>query len=383
MKKHNTSSPPKLVALLAGVALLGFVSQSALALGTASGTTINNTATLNYSVGATVQPAINSNTVGFVVDNKVNLTVAKVLDNASTTPGLTNQAVAFTVTNNGNTAQRYALSPVLTSSGLTNPLTNVRIYLDNGATPGAWDATDTLYVDASTFANVAPDASISVLIVADAPAVETNGQTAVYSLLATTVDAGTLVVTTQVGAGAPNTLLGPVDVVFADPMSGIAGDSAVARDGQHAASATFTIATAALTVTKASAVYSDPINGVSANAKAIPGAVVTYTITIANAAGGATATSASIADSLNAEITSVPPHLAFATQFTDGTNACAAGSGVVVAGGGEIAGGVCKTNAIDVQAITNAEFTANVVNVTGLSIAGGATATIKFQVIVQ
>lgn len=378
MKSINRSKPPRLIALLVGVALLGLVSQSALAVGTASGTSINNSATLGYSVGGVSQTPITSAAASFVVDNKVNLTVTKAADNVTTTPGLTNQAVAFTVTNNGNTAQRYALSAVQTSSGLTNPLTTVRIYLDvNGN--NAYDAGDTLYVDASTFANVAPDASIKVLIVADAPAVETNGQTAVYSLLATTVDAGTLAVTTQVGVGAPNTLLGPVDVVFADATSGIAGDAL--RDGQHAASATYTIATAALTVAKASVVYSDPINGVSVNAKAIPGAVVTYTITITNAAGGATATSVTIADSLNAEITSA--HLAFATQFTDGTNVCGVGSGVVVAGGGEIAGGVCKTNAVDAQAPTNADFTTNVVNVSGLSIAESTSATIKFQVVIQ
>jgi hypothetical protein len=381
--KHftKTGSPPGFLALLVGAMLLGLISQSALALGTPSGTPINNQATLNYSVGATAQPAIPSNSVGFVVDNKVNLTVAKVTDNANTIPGLINQVVAFTVTNNGNTPQRYALSAVAGASTLTNPLTNVRIYRDNGSTPGVWDATDTLYVDASTFADVAPDASLNVLIVADAPAVETNGQTEVYSLLATTVNAGTTTVTTETGA-VPDTP-GSVDVVFADPMSGIAGDSGVARDGKHAASATYTIATASLTVTKTSAVYSDPFTGVSVNAKAIPGAVITYTITIANAVGGATATSVSIADSLNAEITSIPQHLAFATQFNDGTNVCAAGNGVVIAGGGEAAGGVCKTNAVDVQAITNADFTANVVNVSGLSIAGGTTATVKFQVVVQ
>jgi uncharacterized repeat protein (TIGR01451 family) len=379
---NQTNSPPRLLALLFGAALLGLVSQSALALGTLSGTPINNQATLNYTVGTTAQSAINAS-VGFVVDNKVNLTVAKVADNANTIPNLNNQAVAFTVTNTGNTPQRYALSAVVGASTLTTPLTNVRIYRDNGSTPGVWDATDTLYVDAGSFLDVAPDTGLNVLIVADVPASDLNGENVVYSLLATTVNAGTLAVTTQVGNGSPNTLLGPVDVVFADPMTGIAGDSAVARDGQAADSATYTIATAALTVSKTATVYSDPFTGVSANAKAIPGAVITYTITVANAAGGATATSVSIADSLNAEITSVPAHLAFATQFTDATNACAAGQGVVVAGGGEIAGGVCKTNAVDVQAITNADFTANVVNVSGLSIAGGTTATIKFQVVVQ
>jgi uncharacterized repeat protein (TIGR01451 family) len=375
---NKTNSPPRLLALLFGAALLGLVSQSAMAAGTLSGTTIANQATLNYTVGTTAQSAINAS-VNFVVDNKVNLTVQMVSNNANTIPNQNNQAVAFTVTNNGNTPQRYALSAVAGASTLFTPLTNVRIYRDNGSTAGAWDATDTLYVDAGTFLDVAPDTGLNVLIVADVPASETNGENVVYSLLATTVNAGTTTVTTATGG--INTA--GVDVVFADPMSGIAGDSAVARDGQHAASATYTIATAALTVTKTATVYSDPFTGVSVNAKAIPGAVITYTITVANGAGGATATSVSIADSLNAEITSVPAHLAFATQFTDGTNACAAGQGVVVAGGGEIAGGVCKTNAVDVQAITNADFTANVVNVSGLSIAGGTTATIKFQVVVQ
>ena len=374
---NKTNSPPRLLALLCGAALLGLVSQSAMAAGTLSGTTIANQATLNYTVGTTAQSAINAS-VNFVVDNKVNLTVAMASNNANTIPNLNNQAVAFTVTNNGNTPQRYALSAVAGASTLFTPLTNVRIYLDVN-TNNAWDAGDTLYVNAGTFLDVAPDASIRVLIVADVPASETNGQTVVYSLLATTVNAGTTTTTTAT-AGA-NTA--GVDVVFADPMSGIAGDSGVARDGQHAASATYTIATAALTVTKTATVYSDPFTGVSVNAKAIPGAVITYTITVANGVGGATATSVSIADSLNAEITSIPPHLAFATQFTDGTNACAAGQGVVVAGGGEIAGGVCKTNAVDAQLITNADFTANVVNVSGLSIAGGTTATIKFQVVVQ
>ena len=88
-----------------------------------------------------------------------------------------------------------------------------------------------------------------------------------------------------------------------------------------------------------------------------------------------------IADSLTAEIGAGT--LAFATQFDDGINTCAAGNGIVVAGGGEPAGGTCKTNAADAEAPTAAEFTANVVNASGLSIAAGASATIKFQVVVQ
>ena len=373
MKSIKTSISTRLAALLAGAALFGLVSQNALALGTASGTTISNSATVNYSVGATSQPAITA-AAQFVVDNKVIVTVANVT-NATVIPGTTKQAVAFSVTNTGNTAQRYALSAVAGASTLTTAPTNVSIYRDNGTTAGVWDAGDTLYVDASTFGDVPAGGSLNVLIVADFNTPDTNGQTAVYNLLATTFDAGT---TTQTTAGGANGAM-TVEVAFADIAGSAAGDGA--NDGMHSASATYTISSASLTVTKTATVYSDPVNGVSASAKAIPGAIVTYTITIANGVGGATATSVSIADSLNAEI--VATHLAFATQFTDATNTCAAGEGIVVAGGGEIAGGVCKTNAVDVQAITNADFTANVVNVSGMSIAGGTSATVKFQAVVQ
>jgi hypothetical protein len=317
MKQSYRSKSPKLIALLVGAALLGLVSQNVLAAGTASGTSISNSASLTYSVGSVSQTPITSAAATFVVDNKVNLTVTKVLDNLTTTPGLANQVVAFTVTNNGNTAQRYALSAVQTSSVLTNPLTNVRIYLDVNAN-NAWDAGDTLYVNAGTFLDVAPDASIKVLIVADAPAVETNGQTAVYSLLATTVTAGTTTVTTAT-AGVDTA---GVDVVFADAMSGIAGDSATVRDGQHAASATYTIATSALTVAKTVTLLCDPINGAT-NPKNIPGAVVQYAITISNAAGAASATLTSLSDALAASLAWEPKLIsgAGATPSTTCTSA--------------------------------------------------------------
>jgi len=67
-----------------------------------------------------------------------------------------------------------------------------------------------------------------------------------------------------------------------------------------------------LSVSKSSAVISDPFNGTT-NPLAIPGAVVEYTITISNAASTATATSVAITDSLNAEI--VATRLAFNTQY--------------------------------------------------------------------
>jgi len=62
----------------AGVlALSSLIAQPALAAGTASGTVITNTVTVNYQVGGVAQTATSaSNSV--TVDRKINLTVAEV-----------------------------------------------------------------------------------------------------------------------------------------------------------------------------------------------------------------------------------------------------------------------------------------------------------------
>lgn len=327
MKNLNAKSPPRLVALLFGAALFGLVSQSALAAGTASGATIDNLAKLSYSVGGTAQSAICSapggNATGdddgtcvagafgaantsFVVDNKVNLTVAKVTD-LTTVPGTTKQALAFTVTNNGNTSQRYALTAVAGAETITGTMSNVAIYKDTVAN-GIWDGGDTLYVDASTFGDVAADASLTILIVADTPATAVNSETAIYNLLATTVDAGTTNVTTAT-AGA-NT--GGVDVVLADIAGSAAADIAV--DGEHSASATYTVGSSIITVSKNITIVCDPYNG-NTNPKYIPGAVAQYAITISNSAAAAvSATLTTVSDVLAAT-------LAFEPKLINGTGA--------------------------------------------------------------
>lgn len=205
MKKHNTSSPPKLAALLAGAALFGLVSQSALAAGTASNTTISNLSTLNYSVGGVSQTAIGSSPTGntsgagtattFVVDNKVNLTVAE--SNATVTsssPGATNQITTFTVTNNGNTAQGYNLvaanatgSPTVFGVADNIDATVSALFVDSNGN-GIYNAgVDT----ATAISSLAPDASVSVFVLATIPAGATNGQQAVVTLTATTTTTGT------------------------------------------------------------------------------------------------------------------------------------------------------------------------------------------------
>jgi hypothetical protein len=82
----------------------------AFAAGTAAGSTITNTATVDYSVGGVNQADIEATNI-ITVDRKVALTVAEV-GGASTlvVPGQTKAVTTFTVTNNSNDYIDVALS---------------------------------------------------------------------------------------------------------------------------------------------------------------------------------------------------------------------------------------------------------------------------------
>lgn len=284
--------------------IAGFVvfvtAQSAMAVGTASSTTISNTATIDFSVGGVGQASVSSLAATFVVDNIVNLNVVSDGD-ATVTPGDTNVVLPFTLTNTGNTTQGYSLAVV---NGTTDiAMQNIRIYLDTGVI-GTLDG-ETAYTLGSNIQDVAADLSINVLIVADAPATATaNDLTDTYSLLATTLNAGTTTATAETGgADTP----GAVDVVFADNALApvvAAGPADAATDGQHSASGIYTITSAVLAVTKISTLVSDPIN-LTTNPKAIPGATVTYTITVTNS-GAVAASNVTVTDNIPANTTYSP-----------------------------------------------------------------------------
>jgi len=282
----------------AGVfALLAFgVSTSLQAAGTLSGTTVDNTATVDYQVNGIDQNTESTNQASFVVDNKVDLTVVANGD-LTVTPGSTDQVLSFEVTNTGNTTQGYQV--VLTgAAGDTIDMTTTSIYLDvNG--DGALDAGDTLYTPGTNIADIAPDASIQVLVVADAPLSAVDGDSAAYDLTAITLDAGTTTVTTDDAAAVEDPTV--VQDVFADG----AGTIDAALDGTFSAAATYNVATAALDVQKSAEVISDPFNGVGGDGtepKAIPGAVVRYTITVENSSA-TDATDVTVVDLIPANTT--------------------------------------------------------------------------------
>jgi uncharacterized repeat protein (TIGR01451 family) len=279
------------------ITVLMLWSPGANAAGTASGTSIDNTASVDYKVGGIDQTTINSNTATFVVDNRIDLTVTTVdVAIVNTVPGGTNQVLTLSVTNDGNTVQDYSLAAAISATGAFGETEsfdagNVRVFVDGNANGTYELANDTAtYID-----ELAPDATITVFVVSDIAVSQVNGDVASYDLIATTAVGGTAAtqgtdITSDDSGDAD--LPGTVQIVFADG----AGSADAATDGQHSSKDGYKVASASLAVVKGSTVSSDPING-GTNPKAIPGATVDYTIDIDNN-GASAATDVMLVDAV-------------------------------------------------------------------------------------
>lgn len=351
----------KLLATAGGVAIAVLGANPAFAAGTTANSTITNTATVNYQVGGVAQNSINASN-NITVDRRINLTVAEV-GNATTTvsPGQTLRATAFTVTNTSNAPLDFGLAIVQQAGGtashggtdtfdVTAPF--FAIDVNNNGTYEAGTDTVVTYLD-----EVAADASRTVLIVANIPLGETNGEVADVALVAQAREAGTAgtqgaVVTQTAGANTAG-----MDTVFGDA----AGTNDAARDGQHSDDDDYTIAAPTLTVTKQSRVVSDPFNGTT-NPKMIPGATVEYCIVVANAAGGAAADSVAISDPVPAQTT----YDAGYGIFQSGTYT-----------------GSTPTGTCNLDGTAGGSFSAGTVNGTLGTLAAGATRTIYFRVTIN
>ena len=279
MKRLVNSTVPRL--LVACLLVLG-TTQVVTAIGTPSGTTVDNTATLDYSVGGINQIQIVSNTVSFVVDNKIDLTVTTV-DGAAVVvnPGSTAMVLTYTVANTGNTTQDYSLAAQAGAGvfyGETDNFdaTNVQVFVDangNGIYEAGTD--NSSYID-----ELAEDMSVTVFIVADIPIDRVDQDAAIYDLIAQTAQGGAAGVQgadiLSDDAGIPDDPA-TVQIVFAD----LAGSVDGAYDGRFSSRDVYVVGSAVLAVVKSSAVILDPFNGAS-NPKAIPGATVHYVIDVAN-----------------------------------------------------------------------------------------------------
>lgn len=342
-----------------GLAAITMVAATpAFAAGTTAGTSINNTATVDFQVGGVSQTQ-QSASDSFVVDRKINLLVEEVgTVTTEVVPGQTNAVTTFQLTNTSNEVLDFTLaaSQIVGGTGAHGGtdsfnVTNVRIYRDNAVTGtvGSYDAGDALvtYID-----ELVTDTPIRLFVLADVPGGLSTGAVAGIQLRATAREGGTAgsqgaAVTQTTGANTAGK-----DTVFADGIGVNDGN----RDASHSDDDDYTVRTATLTVTKTSRVISDPFN-LTANPKMIPGATVEYCIAVANAAGGADATTVAINDS-------VPTQLTFI-----------AGSILL---GGTVTGTTCNADGA-----AGGSYTAPIVSGTIATVAAGATRTLVFRATVN
>lgn len=310
----KTNSNKKfLIPLLVG-ALAALTPQWAMA-STAPCTPINNTATVSYKVGTVDQPNKDSNTASFNVGVKVIVSVTNNDGNEVTVvPGTGKYALKFTVKNDGNAVHDYDLTAEAAATNTVSPYggnndsfngTTIAIYPDVNAN-GTFDAGTDDAAAITKLDDVAADGGTKVAFVVYSPTdlQEDNLETAVYNLMATSkwmndsaITFGNVTPTAVQAGGACNGSIS-VDVVAGDGAGTATGDGS--KDGKHSDKGAFEVASATIGVTKGFSVVSDPINGTT-SPKAIPGAVVRYSVAIANT-GGASAVLSNISDALAATL---------------------------------------------------------------------------------
>lgn len=314
----------QLLGAVSAFALIAMSSAPAMAAGTRAGNTITNTVSVNYNVGGVAQNAVTASD-SFTVDQRVNLTVTNIGSATSVSPNQTNRVLAFDVTNLSNSTADLNLSVALRTGTAAN-ISNFRVFRDTNGNR-VLDAAE-LTAGAITFLDeVTEDAIVAVLVVSDIGIGARNGDTFDVALTAAAHAAGTTgtLGTRLVGSTVANTA--GIDTVLFDG----AGVSDAANDGAFSAQGRYTVSGAVLTVAKTSRIISDPVN-LTTNPKAIPGATIEYCITVANAAGAATATNVAVLDDLPADVIYSS---AFGT-FLNGNASCASGTagGTFAAGGG-------------------------------------------------
>jgi uncharacterized repeat protein (TIGR01451 family) len=292
-KLKNLGSSSLVVLAIAGVTAPAFAG------GTLAGSTITNTATVNYNVGTVARSSNDSDS--FVVDRRIDLVVDETNGAATTVaPGQTGAVTTFTLQNTSNAILDFALAAsqqvggAATFTGTDNfNVTNVLLFRDTNNN-GTYEAGTDLAVPQSGgvyyIDELGIDATVRLFVVADVPTGQVFDDVATVRLTATTREGGTAgTMGAVVTASASNTAA--MDTVFADA----AGITDAARDGVHSDRDDYRVAAANLLVNKSSTIVSDPIPGTPDFH--IPGALIRYCIVVRNN-GTSAATSVNLTDTL-------------------------------------------------------------------------------------
>jgi uncharacterized repeat protein (TIGR01451 family) len=333
---------------------------AASAAGTASGSIISNTATVNYSVGGVSQPSVSNTPTVFTVDRKVVFRVDETAPVATTTvaPGQSAAVTTFTVSNTSNATMDFGLSvaqPVggtAAHGGTDNfDVTGVTMYADtngNGTYEPLIDTTVLTYLD-----EVLADTSRTVFVVANIPAGRTTGDVAGVTLTGQARDGGVAATQGAISTNTPGANTAGVDTVLADTAYDALN---TASDGIGIARDDYTVSSAVISVVKTITPVSDGFN-TAANAKLVPGATIQYCIITTNT-GAATATGVSVTDPVPATLSIVAGSLRI---------------------NGTATAGVCNANGVAGGTIAGQNVSSGALN----NIAAGANVTVYFQAVIN
>jgi uncharacterized repeat protein (TIGR01451 family) len=347
----------QLLGAVSALALVAMSSTPAMAQGTTAGSTITNNVSVSFNVNGVTQNAQAASN-SFTVDQRVNVNVTYVGDatvGTSVGPGQTNRAIAFDVTNLSNSTIDLALGAALTGGTASN-ISNFRIFRDtdgDGALSAAeFGAGPITYLD--EVGSSATGVTVRVIVLADIGINAVNGNTFDVALTANAHrGGGAAALGAELVESATNSA--GEDTVLGDGQ----GDTDGLRDGAVSDTGRFSVSGAVVTVAKSSTVVSDPVNGIN-NPKAIPGATVQYCITVANAAGAATATAVTVTDDLPGDVTFV-------------TNSIRINGDALCANGGP--GGLFAAGA----GVNNADRVSGSLS----DLAAGVTSSLYFQVVID
>lgn len=322
--------------LVGAVLLLG--SGGAYAAGTAAGTKVTNSVSLDFQVHGTAQTQQTAS-VDFKVDDKLVISVANQDSGDITTntePGSQKAVSAFQVTNDGNAQQDVILSAVNMPTGTTDPK-NTSASSDLLVTTSGVYSDSTCQTPISTISNMAVGAQQIVYICSSIPKSATNNQIAVVGLLAKVGAAGSGTAyasddkslnknTTGTNGNITKELNIFAEAASAHPATGDSG----ADDGASSDLGAYKVQAASLAITKSVAVTKDPTN--DSNPHAIPGATLEYTVTIDNAPGAQSATSLDVKDTIPSNLTYIPGTINVQLQSASNGSPCADSSGTVTSG---------------------------------------------------
>jgi len=280
--------------LVAALILISFTTP-AFSAGTPAGTVIDNVAQVNFEIAGTPITQT-SNVSSITVQERIDVIVTLQSSQIQVAANDTNRALLFTVTNTGNGSEVFqlAIDSVLGGDDFDPVPSATPIYFDTDAS-GDFNVGDVAYAAGTNDPVLAADASVDVFLLNDIPGTVVNGEIGRSQLTANSLT----------GTGAPGD-------VFA--LQGDGGTDAIlgTTGGTGNDTGEYVVGDVQVNILKSVTVLNQ-----FGGTEPVPGATLTYTITVQVTNSG-TATASVVNDPIPADTTYVPASITLnAAALTD------------------------------------------------------------------